>query len=231
MAKLNYSGVGITGGSGRLNSGLGGSVLTKNGHVRSYVTPSNPQTPKQMAQRALMASASGAWGGLTDTQRQSFVDAAAGGDWLSTDVFRGVERNLTGRALFIQLYLNISIAGGAVAGFVAVPSKIDMGDAVVFFAGGATPTVEVHYNGSLLGGAVLVCYATPSVSAGRMKVPGGTLRYVTGQTTASPQDISPEYSVALGVPVSGKKIFFQFEVVSPTTGQRSPAGNYRFAVT
>lgn len=238
MARLNYSGIAITGGTGRLNSALGGTVLLKNGVARSYSTPSNPQTSSQLAQRALLAAAVSSWSNtLTEEQRAAYNQAAASGEWSRSDTFTGTSVFPSGQSLYIQLYLNVASAGGAVSVISNPPTKADMGNYILTGLATAVEagSVTYAYTGDVGTDGVAIVYATPPISAGKTVAPGGSYRKIAEISlfTTSPQNIGTEYAARFGALTgqAGKKIFLKVEVVNSTTGQRVDAGAAHCIVT
>jgi hypothetical protein len=238
MARFKYSGVAITGGSGRLNSPLGGTVLLKNGVVRNYVTPTNPQTPGQASQRAIFSAAVSAWNiTLTEAQRVAYNDAAASGEWNRSDTLTGSSKFPSGQSLFIQLYLNVSSSGGTVSDIYDVPTKEEMGDYILDGTGTASGTtgIEYNYTGTPGTNVSAVVFATPTLSAGKSVAPGGSFRKigVISSFTSSPEVIGPLYTAKFGSIASdvGKKIFLKVEMVNTDTGQRILGGTATLTVT
>lgn len=68
-------GFGVAGISGK----IGGSVFAKNkggNYARSWTKPTNPQTERQIAQRAKLSTTSNAWKNLTQAQRAGWDESA-----------------------------------------------------------------------------------------------------------------------------------------------------------
>lgn len=160
MAKLKF-GMIVTDARGK----LGGHVLSKNrsgAYARTKVTPSNPRTAAQSAQRSRLASFSQSWSGLTPLQRAAWNGAVA--DWARTDIF-GDSHNPSGKNLYVRLNTNILLAGGLEV--TTPPAKVDVNsvglESITYDVSGSTTTVV---NSGTIDGLNLMCAATPVLSAG-----------------------------------------------------------------
>lgn len=229
MARFNYSGVAVTAGSGRLNSSLGGTVLLKNGVVRNYVTPTNPQTAAQTAKRALFSSAVNTWKGvLTDAQRAAYDVAAATDAWKVPDPLTGTLRNLTGEQLFIQLYMNVDTAQGDVTDVYNVPTPVDMSGVALgtLTAVAGTTAMNLAYSGTIPTGAQAQIFASPAVSPGRMKIRNSELRQISIENGATPFDLLSGWEATFGAlnTKAGQKVFVKVFLLNEETGQRVSLG-------
>ena len=231
MARFNYSGVAITGGTGRLNSSLGGSVLLKNGVVRSYTTPTNPQTAPQTEMRAAFTLLTASWSGLTEPQRTAWRAAWAGGQWLIQDPFTGTSRAYaSAKSLFISVNLNILIADDLLAApavQLTTPAARITQETIgltsfIFDASGGTAAVV--YTGTLVNGAILV-RVTPPVSPGNLLFTSvqSKLRSLTADVGATPLALGSQYVALFGAitAMAGEKVFYTIELIDIATGQRS----------
>ena len=87
---------------------LNGSVASKNrscSYFRNKVTPVNPNTARQLAQRSILTTQAQAWRGLTDAQRTSWNSSVA--TFAKTNIF-GDLRNPSGFNLFCRLNANLA---------------------------------------------------------------------------------------------------------------------------
>lgn len=101
MAKIKF-GMMMTDARGK----LGGQVFSKNrsgAYVRTKVTPVNPRTESQQANRSLLGSLSSGWSSLNELQRNAWNSAVA--NWQKTNVFGDIQ-NPTGKNLFTGLNKN-----------------------------------------------------------------------------------------------------------------------------
>lgn len=226
MARFNYGGL-VSGGTGRFLSSLGGMVLMKNGVVRAFVTPANPQTTPQMNVRSEFSVNTSSWQGLTEAQRLAWDAAAASGTWTKTDPFTGTTRAISsGKLLFMFVNQNI-VASGAGA-IQDAPTQVTPGTSVVtaatFAAGAGTATFT--YTGALNGDEVHLVTASPAISAGNMKVRRAICRSIGQIGTASPSNIAAMYTGVFGTltGTATRKVFLIVEAVNQVTGQRRVCG-------
>lgn len=235
MARFNYSGVAITGGTGRLNSSLGGTVLMKNGVVRNYVTPVNPQTASQQEVRTAFAFLTAAWKGLTLSQQNAWIAAWQSGDWQVSDPFTGTSRAYgSAKDLFIALNLNFLIAGDALNApateFIVPPATTSLPalGTTSFVFDASAGTAVLTYTGSV-GDSVLVIRATPPVSPGNMRLTSvrSKLRNVMVSTAVSPIAAGAAYTGLFGAITSatGLKVFWVVEQISTLNGKRALVGS------
>lgn len=131
-------------------------------YVRNRATPVNPNTPAQSLVRALLATASQAWRGLSDADRAAWSAAASGvprQDSLGQTVFQ------TGTQMFVGSYIAQSFAGLTVPPAVpsiSPPAAPTLSALVVDVSSGATINVAEAIGAAL----VLLLYASPPTSAG-----------------------------------------------------------------
>jgi hypothetical protein len=219
MAKFLTGGIGIT----RLSGKVAGHVLNQNGTLRIKAIPKNPRSATQIQQRARLTGQAQGWPGLTANERTAWESAAASGDWKFTDRL-GTSFNPTGEQLFVKLNLNIATVGASAITEppVKVETPIITLQAVTCTAG--TPTFTIAYSGTLGTAHTLVVSATSQLSPGRMKAPKAGMRFIQVATGASPMDIEAAYTGLNGSLVAGKKIFYQVEIITEATGQRSFVG-------
>lgn len=106
MALIQYSAL-VNGMSGKLN----GSVMASNkggSYVRNKGVVTNPNTNYQLNVRSSFGSISGAWRGLSDNQRNSWITFAKNVPY--TNPF-GESKYLSGFGMFQQRNLNLSVLG------------------------------------------------------------------------------------------------------------------------
>lgn len=202
---------------------LGGHVFSKNragAYVRSKVTPSNPQTADQVAQRALLASASQSWRGLSEAERLAWNGAVQ--NYATTNVFGDIV-NPTGATLHTRLNINVALVGGAALTTPPLPVGITSPAGLTLTAAAGTPTFEVAWTGGAVpAGTKMVVEATPMVSVGRYNVNNRfrTIGTVAAAAT-SPQDLITEYEAKFGSLVEGQKVFVRVKYINITTGEVS----------
>lgn len=233
MARFNYSGVAITGGTGRLNSGFGGSVLLKNGVVRNYVTPTNPQSANQIAIRASFAAYQAAWANLSEAQRLTWQAGLSDPQWYISDAFTGTSRPATsGKALFTLVNINKLVAndasGGGTVYFSTLPavSAIDPIDNANIAAAAAAGTFNITWGGGTTVNDVIVCYASPPVSPGIQSLNSvkSKLRFITAVPSgeSTPYTAASAYTALFGAitAAAGLKIGFRIDGITEADGRR-----------
>lgn len=115
MAKIKF-GMMMTDARGK----LGGQVFSKNrsgAYVRTKVTPVNPQTNDQQANRVMLGNLSQGWSGLTQAQRNAWN--ASVDQWQKTDIFGDLQKP-TGKNLFTGLN-KVAMSNFASASLMANP--------------------------------------------------------------------------------------------------------------
>lgn len=229
MAKVKYSAL-----VSDMRNKLNGSVLSKNragNYIRNKVTPVNPQTAAQQANRQQLGSMSSAWNGLTESQRQSWRGAVASFPY--SDIF-GDRKELDGKSLMIKLNLNLLNAGqsqiSSAPASVAVPELgITSGTAEV---GGAVSLAITP--STIPAGFSLLVYATPPVNGGVYFVKNKYRLLGTATATAGVVDITTLYASKFGA-LSGsdedKAVSVRCALVSNTTGQLGVGVDIRIIVT
>ena len=225
MARVNY-GDGVANQTGSLNRKFGGVTFQKNGRKRIRVVGQNPQTAKQIGQRALFAETTKGWGNLTELQRQGYETAAKSGEWTFPDGFTGVPRRPTsGKELFQSLSLNASTATGAYSGITeprkAVRGSALLGEVTAEAEAGALTTLSLEYSGALTADEVLVVYTTPVLTEGTMNVRKSALRKTYVGNAASPFGIDDEYGETHPgqYAVPGLKIGIMVQVLNQNSGE------------
>lgn len=202
---------------------LGGHVFSKNrggAYMRTKVTPSNPQTSFQVAQRALLASISQAWRALTEAQRLAWNSAVAG--YATTNVFGDII-NPTGANLHTRLNINTSLVGGSTLVLPPSPTGIATPYDVTISADASTPEMLLNFGlATVPVGTELVVEATGQMSPGIYNANNqfrviGTL----AAGTATDEDISALYIAKFGGLTVGKKLFVRVKLISKTTGEVS----------
>lgn len=200
---------------------LNGSVFSKNrygSYVRTKVTPVNPQSSAQQNVRNRLATNSQAWRGLTESQRQAWIDAAA--NFPFTDIF-GNSKILSGNSLYVKLNNNLAVTATAAISDpplpVAVP-PLSLG-AIVSSAGASSLTVA-FLDTPVPAGFSMVIQTTGNVGAGKSFVKN-LFRQTTVVAAAgtSPANIASAFIALHGAPIEGQKIFIRAFLVSTDTGQ------------
>lgn len=200
---------------------LNGSVFSKNrygSYVRTKVTPVNPQTEAQQDARNLLSTFSQAWRGLTEAQRQGWIDAAQ--NYPITDIY-GNQKILSGNALFVRLNTNLALVGVAQISDAPSPVALPALTTLSVAADDSANTVIVTFAPTpVAADFALVIMATGNVTPGKNFVKNlyRTVTFVDAAGT-SPADISAAWTAKFGDPVEDQKVFVKAFFISKTTGQ------------
>jgi hypothetical protein len=199
----------VTDGRGK----IGGHVMSKNrggAYMRTKVTPSNPRTTTQQANRALLGSLSAGWSALTDAFRASWNGAV--NDWQKTNIF-GDTIKPTGKNLYVALNKNISAIGGAILN--TAPQKVEMpilglSTVTVDISSGA---IDVVFAGDADAVQVVIASTGP-LSAGTSFTKGKYRKiYNALGADLDPNDLYLAYVERFGVPVAGQNVSFEVKLV------------------
>lgn len=216
MAKILFTAV-----VADMRNKLNGTVFSKNrygAYARTKVTPVNPQTVAQQNNRNQLATFSAAWRGITQSQREGWISAAA--NFPTTDIF-GNAKILSGNALFVGLNKNLDTVGVAQIDDAPTPVALPAITALSLAAAEGAGTVAVTFAPTPVpADFAFIVYATPNVPPGRLFVKN-LYRTVTVLDAAatSPAAIGVAYAAIHGAPVAGQTIFIKVVAVSKTTGQ------------
>lgn len=207
--KIKFGAI-VTDGRGK----LGGHVLAKNrsgNYMRTKVTPVNPQTTFQQAQRAALGSLSSGWSGLNETQRQAWNGAV--GSFQSTDIF-GDLKSPTGKNLFTGLNRNLLNSGQSILNVPPNPEAVPNASitTAAYSLGGTSFAVVTAGTTT---GAFIQVWATPPLSPGTSFVKN-RLRLVetlAGGTNVT-LDISAKYLARFGVPPQDANVYVGIRVIN-----------------
>jgi hypothetical protein len=201
---------------------VNGHVVSKNrygSYIRTKVTPVNPQTDAQQAARNNLATNSQTWKGLTETQRQSWIDAAQ--NFPFTDIFGNI-KFLSGQALFVKLNNNLVNAGGTTLTTAPAPVAIPAIASIALTAAAGTPAISLTYSiPDATGDNIIFVEATPNISPGKSFVKNQfrLIQHGLADDTASPDNLLTAYQAVFGNPVENQKIFVRVRLVNQVTGQ------------
>jgi hypothetical protein len=218
MAKIQF-GMMMTDARGK----LGGQVFSKNragAYIRSKVTPSNPQTLDQQANRALLGSTSRGWSGLTQAQRDAWNTAVV--NWPMKTIF-GATSIPSGKSLYVMLNKNLLAIGGTE--ITTPPTKADT--PVLGLTGVqvdiSSQTIVLSKEGAT-GDFVLQLRATPILTKGTSNAKN-RFRVIYAATNEDyvPTDAYTAWVNRFGVFTVGANVQFSVALISPTTGQISVA--------
>ncbi len=218
MAKVKLSAL-VSEMRGKLN----GSVFSRNrggAYLRTKVTPSNPQTPSQLAARSLLASLSQAWRSLTVAQRTAWNAVVE--NFPSVDVF-GDQRIPSGQQLFIRLNTNITNVGAATINDPPAPVGAEETGALTLTVAETADVFTVAYvNTPVPADHAMLLEATAGKSAG---IDNFTSFFRVISTVAaaqvSPELASVDYVTKFGSIVEGLKYGTRAKYIRLTTGEVS----------
>lgn len=225
MALIKLSSLAITNISGK----AGGTVYAHNKggtYARDFAVPSNPKSQAQQTVRAQFGLFAGQWRGLTQAQRDAWIQAAP--NFPVLDPFGDV-KTLSGISLYVQLNNNLTLAGATTLAFPPSPAGAQ-GISVMAMTG----TQDPGQDGFIGSGAIVVAaedltnltillYATPPVSPG-VRNANNRLRLI--QTNPATEggigiDWSNNYVDTFGQPPVGANIRLRGDVINTLTGERS----------
>lgn len=228
MARMLYGGVGAQGASGSLNRIAGGSTYQKNNRARVRVVPVQPNTAQQTKVKGWFSAVQAVWPTLDLETQTEWNTAAKSGEWQMPDPVLGILKNpSSGRALFIQLNMNIAQVNGNTSGIIqAVPVREAQGDTTLtnfsVFNDGGTTLVEAAYAGDLGTGESHVLFVSAPLSPGTSRFRRNKLRFLlasSGNSATFENAVAVAYAAAHpDVPV-GTKVCYELMAVNNLTGQ------------
>lgn len=218
--KIKYSAL-VSDARGKLN----GSVASKNrygSYLRNKITPVNPQTTAQMEARQRFGSLSSAWAGLTQAQRNSWLNGTK--DFPFTDIFGDI-KHLSGNSLFVKLNSNLEKVDKPIITFapsVQSISTLPAFSVLATVAAGALSAVKLDFESlELSADESLVVYATPVQGAGKSFVKSEYRFLGAFDLDEGVADITAAYLSRFGGSgKSGQKVFVRCAIVSNISGQQ-----------
>jgi hypothetical protein len=197
---------------------VGGTIFSKNkggAYTKNKVTPSNPQTQKQQAQRSLLTTFSQAWRNLSEAQRTAWKNGAQ--NFPLVNIFGDVYY-LAGNMLYNRLNLNLEKIGQSPISDIPTPEGTTECLATSLTA--SATVLDIAISAAVGGGNSVLVRATPGLSAGISNF-SNRLRdlEVFGAGATSPLDIFASYSAKYGTPKSGQRIGVEIVAVNNTTGE------------
>lgn len=199
----------------------GGVVYSRNAfgsYIKTKVSPVNPQTALQQAQRSLMGNLAQAWVSLSSGQKAAW-------DNLGSQVTRinrfGDSTTYTGFSLFMRLNRNLSVIGQSAITTAPTLPTIPVLTAGALSAVVAGPTMTQAFAPTTPGsGLYIAFYATNNILTGRRFVKN-YYRLVTVQSNpgSSPSNIYAAWNAVFNnVLVAGAKIFTKIKIIDSATG-------------
>lgn len=218
MAKVKFGAMMVD-----MRGKLGGQVFSKNrggAYVRTKVTPSNPQTADQVAQRARLSEFSQDYRGLTEAQRLAWAGAVS--QFQTTNVFGDIV-NPTGSTLYTRININIALAGGTAVLVPPTPLGVETPSDVTITADASPASMLLNWLPTPTpAGHQMIVEATPQLSAGISNA-NNKFRIIGSlpPATATDEDIIALYTAKFGAPIAGKKVFVRVKFIRIATGEVS----------
>jgi len=187
----------------------GGTTFSRNtfaNYIRNKTSPVNTNTIAQQLVRTRLTTMSQSWGGITEAERQNWIDVAP--SWTNTNIFNQAI-DYTGFSLYGRLNRNRQEINEALITAAPLPTEVD-GMTATF-----TPAIVADHK-------VLV-RATRPVTAGTNFVKNEFRKIaVLDSTDTSPIDLAAFYIAVFGaLPPIGSKVFVDFKPVLIANGQNA----------
>jgi len=200
---------------------IGGHVASKNrsgAYLRTKVTPSNPQTIRQLEVRQNFTSNAQAWRGLTQAQRDAWISSVS--NFISTDVF-GDTITPSGFNLFISLNNNLLNVGEAAIDTPPLPESVLGFTALALDADTSGNKIIATFAPAIDADTKVILWATAALSPGKKFVKAEYRQVaVLDNTDVTPHEFQVEYIAKFGaLPAIGTKVFCKFLPINTTTGQ------------
>ena len=201
----------------------GGVIYSRNAYgsyMKAKVSPVNPQSSAQMAQRSLMGTAAQDWSGLSAADKASWNNL--GEQVTRVNVF-GDTTYYTGFSLYMKLNRNIVLAGGTA---IDEAPTIDVPDTPVItnlVCARGTPVITLAFTPTVPAGTAMFFYATNNILTGRSYVKNFyRLVSVVAAAQTSPQEMYTAWLAYFGnLLVQDATIFAKIKAVNLTKGWES----------
>lgn len=210
---------------GSLSGSIGDNTFSHNKggpYVRKRGTPTNPNSTKQQAARAILATLSGNWASLTDVQRAGWADYAALSQYVDP---LGTSFNLSGQQMFVAL--NSRLLGAGTTASATAPTGTGPDQYLTLTPTLTAPsTISMAFTATPLGaGERMALWTTLPASAGRdPNFAQARLVGYSAAAAASPASFTTPYPMATGQVVN------LFVARVDAAGRTSPAQKVRVVV-
>ena len=200
---------------------LGGHVLTKSRNgasVRTKVTPTNPQTSYQQANRAIFGQLSSNWTALSEAERLAWNGAVK--EWEKTNIF-GDLKAPSGRDLYISLNRNLIQAEAQTIDEPPIKQGIKPNAITSVDFDAVNDNLDITLSQTLDANECVIVYLTAPMSAGRYNFSGAYRFFMVGKT----KDISipfADYEARFGSLIAGKSLGVQIAISNKLSGEKSP---------
>lgn len=202
---------------------LSGTVFSKNrggNYVRTKVTPVNPQTSDQVAQRNRLSTYSQNFRALGASAIAAWNTAVA--NFTNTDIFGDI-KTPAGINLYTRLNMNLDLAGQSAITTPPVPAGADP----VIITGVTSDVSSSLFTiasaaAAVPAGHTLIIEATPQLSPGKSFVKSEFRVIDTAAAAATfPIAAGSAYIAKFGAPIAGQKVFCRVKTINNTTGEAS----------
>jgi hypothetical protein len=202
-------------------SGKVGNIAGQRGAAgqvaRKRVKPRNPQTPDQARQRALQSAIASRWPSLDETERQQWNELAK--DKTGSNRF-GDRLKFSGMNLFTAANANARLVGGTAN--INTPPQVT--PITPPFIESISASGIITLTGTLPTGYRVAAFASKPTSPGRNSAALSFIGYYSTLGNDNTIDITGAYEDKFGAWPSGKKVFVELALISPTTGARFRMG-------
>lgn len=196
--------------------------------ARQKVVGSNPKTPYQIAARARYSQALIDWQGLKTSVQDSWISAAASGDWDTTDSL-GRTVVPTGQQLFVRVNIGIPVAAQPLETVPSVPSLNPLSVAAIDaeVSAGSWTVLTIRMNeSSIPSDREFVLWCTVPLSSGIRRPSDSRFKLLSRYSKTEYGDvggvleIKSLYEARLGVSPVGRHIFFLLQIGDTLSGKR-----------
>ncbi len=202
---------------------IGGHVASKNrfgSYIRTKVTPSNPRTPAQIAERNRLATLSSAFRALTTEQIAAWNDAAK--LYAKTDIFGDLRVN-TGLQLYVALNANLLQIGATTINDPPAPINAEVVFVQELSVSKTSNQILLTLSDDTPATSVMIVKATPALSPGINFVKTELRKIGTVPANSStPVNITTMYTEKFGaIGEAGQKVFVEVYFIDTATGVAS----------
>jgi len=208
---------------GDIRGAAGNMKFNKNSsgnYIQTNVSPVNPNTVSQQLVRGRFGLASQSWRGLTENQRQAWIDGAP--TWTNTNVFNQ-EIGYTGFALRTRLTRNRQEINETALDDFVLPASVDTFTSLSVVADTTGGTMLLTFAPAINPGTKAIIRATAPLSAGVNFVKAEFRKIaVLDDLDSSPFDLAAFYIAVFGqLPAAASKIFVDAKQILISNGQNS----------
>lgn len=202
--------------NGRKSGRASGNVYMKNGVIRGYADPANPQTVAQMTQRASFGFLSSNWNSLSEDEQNAW------------NAFRITVSNrfgnpvtVSGKGAYIALNRNLFNIGDAYLTTPPLPVGIAPPTTLSNTCDASAEHLKINFTPTPVpAGVAWLVFATQSLSSGVRKPSKSAYRLITAlpATTASGVDLTTEYDAVFGGVTVGARVFVKVIAIGTGNG-------------